>query len=47
MPGYALSANKPPREVYDLLLDESGGPMKSNSMSQEPRDLKILEIDRV
>ena len=37
-----LSANKPPQEVYDLLLDESGGPMQSNSMSQEPRNLKQI-----
>ena len=36
-----LSANKPPQEVYNLLLDESGGPMRSNSMSQEPQKLKI------
>ena len=31
-----LTAKKPPQEVYDLLLDESGGSMQSNSMSQEP-----------
>ena len=37
-----LSANKPPREVYELLLDESGSPMQSNSMSQEPRKLKQI-----
>ena len=35
-----LSANKPPQEVYDLLLDESGGPMQSSLMSQEPRKIK-------
>ena len=34
-----LTANKPPQEANDLLLDESGGPMQSNSMSQEPRNL--------
>ena len=32
-----LSANKPPQEVCNPLLDESGGPKQSNSMSQEPR----------
>ena len=37
-----LSANKPLQEVYDLLLDESGGPIQSNSMSQEPRNLKQI-----
>ena len=37
-----LTANKPPQEVYDLLLDEPGGPMQSNSMSQEPRNLKQI-----
>ena len=37
-----LTANKPPQKVYDLLLDESGGPMQSNSMSQEPRNLKQI-----
>ena len=35
-----LSANKPPQEVYDLLLHESSGPMQSNLMSQELRNLK-------
>ena len=33
-----LSANKPLQEVCNLLLDESGGSMQSNSMSQEPRN---------
>ena len=37
-----LSANKPPQEVYDLLLDESCGPMQQNAMSQEPRNLKQI-----
>ena len=37
-----LTANKPPQEVYDLLLDESGSPMQSNSMSQEPRNIKQI-----
>ena len=37
-----LSTNKPPQEVYDRLLDESGGPMQSNSMSQEPQNLKEI-----
>ena len=32
-----LSTNKPPQEVYDLLLDESRGPLQSNLMSQEPQ----------
>ena len=27
-----LTANKPLQEVYNLLLDESGGPVQSNSM---------------
>ena len=31
-----LTANKPPQEVYNLLLYESGGPMQTNSMSQKP-----------
>ena len=35
-----LSANRPPQEVYDLLLDESGSAMQSKSTSQEPRNLK-------
>ena len=35
-----LTAKKPPQEVYDLLLDESGGPMQSSLMSQEPRKIK-------
>ena len=35
-----LSASKPPQEVYHLLLDESGSSMPSNSMLQEPRNLK-------
>ena len=37
-----LSANKPRQEVYHLLLDEPGGPMQSNSMSQKPRNLKHI-----
>ena len=36
-----LSANQPPKEVYNL-LDESGGPMQSNSMSQKPQNLKQM-----
>ena len=35
-----LSTNKPPQEVYNFLLDESGGSTQSNLMSQEPRNLK-------
>ena len=37
-----LTSNKPPQEANDLLLDESGGPMQSNSMSQEPQNLKQI-----
>ena len=37
-----LTSNKSPQEVYDLQLDESGGPMQSNSMSQKPRNLKQI-----
>ena len=42
-----LSTNKPPQEVYDLLLDESRGPLQSNLISQEPQISNKLEIDRV
>ena len=35
-----LTATKPPQEVCDLLLDESGSPMQSNLMLQEPQNLK-------
>ena len=34
--------DKLPQEVYDLLLDESSGPMQLNSMSQESRNLKQI-----
>ena len=37
-----LSANQPPKEVYNLLLDESDGPMQSNSISQKPQNLKQI-----
>ena len=37
-----MSSNKPPQEVHDLLLHDSGGPMQSNSMLQEPRNLKQI-----
>ena len=37
-----LSAYKPPQDIYDFLLDESGGPMQLNSVSQEPRNLKQI-----
>ena len=37
-----LRVNKPPQEVYDLLLDESGGPMQSNSILKEPGNLKQI-----
>ena len=37
-----LTAKKLPQEVYDLLLDESSGPMQLNSMSQESRNLKQI-----
>ena len=37
-----LTSNKPPQEVYELQLDESGGPMQLNSMSQKPRNLKQI-----
>ena len=41
-----MSANKPLQEVYDLLPDESGGPIQSNLMSQEPRNLKQIRNRR-
>ena len=37
-----LSANKPPQEIYNLLLDESGSSMQLNSTSQEPQNLKQI-----
>ena len=37
-----LTANKPPQEVYNLLLYESGGPMQTNSMSQKRWNLKQI-----
>ena len=37
-----LSTNKPPQEVYNFLLDESGGSTQSNLMSQEPQNLKQI-----
>ena len=33
-----LSSGKSVIEVYDLTLEESGGPLKSTSQIQQPRD---------
>ena len=38
-----LSSRKSVIEVYDLTLEESGGPMKSRSQSQQPRDKKQVQ----
>ena len=37
-----LNDNKRPQEVYDILLEESGAPYRSASMSKEPRNLKQI-----
>ena len=38
-----ISFGKSVIEVYDLTLEESGGPLKSTSQSQEPRDKKQVQ----
>ena len=38
-----LSSEKSVIEVYDLTLEESGGPQKSTSQSQQPRDKKQVQ----
>ena len=37
-----LNDNKRPQEVYNILLEESGAPYRSASMSKEPRNLKQI-----
>ena len=41
-----LSRDKGPQEVYEIVLEESGGPLKSTSMSKEPRNLKQIQNQR-
>lgn len=38
-----LSGGKRPHEVYDILVEESGGPFASTSSSTEPRNLKQIQ----
>ena len=39
-----LSSGKSVIEVYDLTLEEPGGPLKSASQNQQPRDKKQVQI---
>ena len=38
-----LSNNKSPQEVYEIVLEESGGALHASSMSKEPRNLKQVQ----
>ena len=38
-----LRQKKSPSEVYDIVNNNSGGPMRSSSMSKEPRNLKQVQ----
>ena len=35
-----LSSSKPPKEIYSITLEESGGLLKSKAPSKKPRNLK-------
>ena len=40
---FLLASKKSPQEVYEIVLEESGGPLQSTSISQEPRNLKQIQ----
>ena len=38
-----LSNNKSPQEVYEIVLEESGGALHASSMSKEPKNFKKVQ----